>query len=196
MEKIPEHCFAITLTNHSVQAQIRFTNARSQFQPDWASSGACSVHNAYMYVQNYIYRYNMVCDIKCTYATQTLHVRYVQFSGKVGDGVQLWIPYSQHYSSQTQNPVWSSCSSTALCCMFWCTPCFKFPVFFFLQMWPSSFLQYSSLGVSSWAALIITTKFFQRQPGMCVGRGDSGVHSYENWSTTNLKSLHTLHVRH
>ena len=28
----------------------------------------------------------MACDVKCTYATQTLHVCYVQFSGKVGDG--------------------------------------------------------------------------------------------------------------
>ena len=82
-------CFAITLTNHSVQTQIHFTNARPQFQPDWVSSGACSVHNAYVYMQNYIYRYSMACDVKCTYATQTLHVRYVQFSGKAGDGVQL-----------------------------------------------------------------------------------------------------------
>ena len=27
---------------------------------NWALSGACSVHNAY--VQDYIYRYNMACD--------------------------------------------------------------------------------------------------------------------------------------
>ena len=75
MEKIPEQCFAITLTNHSVQAQIlHFTNARPRFRPDWASSGACSVHNAYM--QSYIYWYNMACDVKRTYAIQTLHVRY------------------------------------------------------------------------------------------------------------------------
>ena len=89
VEKIPEHCFAITLTNHSVQTQIHFTNARPRFRPDWASSGACSVHNAYVCVQNYIYRYSMACDVKCTYATQTLHVCYVQFSGKVGDGVNF-----------------------------------------------------------------------------------------------------------
>ena len=32
-----------------------------------------------------MYWYNMACDIKHTYAIQTLHVHYVQFSGKVGD---------------------------------------------------------------------------------------------------------------
>ena len=40
--KILEQCFAITLTNHSVQAQIlHFTNAQPRFRPDWALSGAC-----------------------------------------------------------------------------------------------------------------------------------------------------------
>ena len=33
VEKIPEHCFASMLTNHSVQAQIHFTNVRPRFQP-------------------------------------------------------------------------------------------------------------------------------------------------------------------
>ena len=42
MEIIPEQCFAITLTNHSVQAQIlHFTDAQPQFRPDWALSGTC-----------------------------------------------------------------------------------------------------------------------------------------------------------
>ena len=49
MEKIPEQCFATTLTSHSAQAQIlHITNARPRFWPDWASSGVCSVCNAYM----------------------------------------------------------------------------------------------------------------------------------------------------
>ena len=44
----------ITLTSHSVQAQIpHFTNAQPRFCPDWASSGACSVYNGY--VQDYYY---------------------------------------------------------------------------------------------------------------------------------------------
>ena len=83
MEKISEQCFAITLTSNSVQAQIlHFTIALLRFLPDWALSGACSVHNAYM--QDYIYWYNMACDVRCTYVTQTLHVRYVKFRGTVG----------------------------------------------------------------------------------------------------------------
>ena len=71
MEMIPEQCFVITLTNHSVQAQIlHFTNTQSQFWPDWAGW------------------YNMVCDVKHTYA----HVRYVQFRDKVGAMCTLHVP--------------------------------------------------------------------------------------------------------
>ena len=81
-KKFPEQCFAITLSIiHAVQAQIlHITNARLQCRPDWALSGACSVHNAYM--KEYI-----IIDTTwhVTSSIQML-LCYVQFSGKVGDG--------------------------------------------------------------------------------------------------------------
>ena len=44
------------------------------------------MYTVHIRMQDYVYWYNMACDVRRTYAIQTLHVRYVQFSGKVGDG--------------------------------------------------------------------------------------------------------------
>ena len=84
MEKIPEQCFAITLTSHSVQTQILLMHDHS-----FGLITPHQVHAVYtMHTCRTIFTgaYNMVCDVKHTYAIQTLHVRYVEFNGMVGDG--------------------------------------------------------------------------------------------------------------
>ena len=62
-----------TVIDHITQT-LHYSNARPRFRPNWASSGACGVQNAYM--QDYIYLYNMACDVKRTHAIQTLQLSF------------------------------------------------------------------------------------------------------------------------